>query len=78
VVLGEGLKVLVGGGGNLGEAIMNFVGDPPALLLLVQLQSRLWVMSHRASHGLTERISEASEVVVSAHKVLLSIAHKVS
>jgi len=44
----------------------------------VQLQSRLWVMSHRASHGLTERISEASEVVVSAHKVLLSIAHKVS
>jgi hypothetical protein len=34
-------------------------------------------MSHRASHGLTE-LNEASEVVVSAHKVLLSIAHKVS
>jgi hypothetical protein len=42
---------------------------------LVHLQSRLWAMSYSDAYELAERISE---VLLGAHKVLLSIAHKVS
>jgi hypothetical protein len=47
----------------------------PEGIHLVHLQSRLWAMSYSDAYELAERISE---VLLGAHKVLLSIAHKVS